>query len=618
MASVVDRAYILFVVELIKISPMIFTGVESMLSSHLYCTTCGAVHRPQAKFCIVCGRSLQGTLPPPLPTGESTSNTNTGMLVATHLLKHRYRILNQLGQGGMGAVYKAEDTQLGNRLMAVKEMSQSSLSPQELIEATNAFKNEALLLAGLMHPNLPRIYDHFTDGGRWYLVMDFIAGETLADHLDQVQEGSLRVDEVLDIGIQLCTVLDYLHNRQPPIIFRDLKPVNVMLTPDGHLYLIDFGIARHFKPGQAKDTEPLGTVGYAAPEQYGKVQTSASADIYSLGATLHQLLSGNDPSENPLQFAPLHQAGSSRLEALIMQMVETNKDKRPTSMTAVKQELQSIRMQRMAVQENPTQPMPVLSRTTLATSSSGKAQKASTKTKKQWLNEGKAHHHAGRYQEALATYEHTIQLDPDFPLVYNARGHVLYDLKRHSEALVAFERAIQLDPNFAPPYNGKGNVLFNLKRYTEALAAYDHALQLNPNLAHAYMGKGNALSQLKRYPEALVAFEHAIQLNPDLALAYNGKGNTLSHLQRHAEALTAYDRAIQLNLKLAQAYNGKGNSLSHLKRYAEALVAFDCAIQFAPNFAAAHHNRGLALTQLGKIKEAQQAFERARQLGYSG
>src|SRR5438876_12084422 len=116
-----------------------------------------------------------------------------------------------------------------------------------------------------MHPNLPRIYDSFTEDNRWYLVMDFIDGQTLDDYLEQVNGGKLSIEEVLEIGIQLCSVLDYLHTRHPPIIFRDLKPTNIMHTVRGQLYLIDFGIARHFKPGQAKDTIALGSPGYAAP-----------------------------------------------------------------------------------------------------------------------------------------------------------------------------------------------------------------------------------------------------------------------------------------------------------------------------------------------------------------
>ncbi len=163
-------------------------------------------------------------------------------------------------------------------------MSQSSLNPQEIAEAAENFKREAHILAALKHPNLPSIYEQFSETGRWYLIMDFIEGETLEEHLMKKQEGHLSVEETLQIGLQLCTVLAYLHSRQPPIIFRDLKPSNIMLTPEGNLYLIDFGIARHFKPGQNRDTIALGSPGYAAPEQYGKAQTTPRSDIYSLGA----------------------------------------------------------------------------------------------------------------------------------------------------------------------------------------------------------------------------------------------------------------------------------------------------------------------------------------------
>jgi serine/threonine protein kinase len=306
-----------------------------MVPSPIYCTNCGVLNQAQAKFCFGCGQSLQSIMP-------SSTNSSTGLLVANHLLKQRYRIQSRAGKGGFAAVYKAEDTLFGNRLVAVKEMSQGGLSQQEIIQASRDFKREALLLVSLSHQNLPRIHDYFHDSGRWYLVMDFIDGVTIDEYLNNSQGQSLPVGQVLDIGIQLCNVLDYLHTRQPPIIFRDLKPANVMLTPDGFLYLIDFGIARHFKPGQARDTIAFGSPGYAAPEQYGKAQTTPQADIYSLGSTRHQLLSGCDPSQTPFQFAPLQLLGlpvSAELEHLIRQMVELETDKRPASMEIVKNKL---------------------------------------------------------------------------------------------------------------------------------------------------------------------------------------------------------------------------------------------------------------------------------------
>ncbi len=309
-----------------------------------YCTNCGAANQPQAAFCFACGQSLQALMADTAPL----SSAALGSLAPSHLLKERYRIVAQIGKGGMGTVYKAEDTLFDDNLVAVKELSQSSLSVQELVEATTAFKREAHLLVGLHHPNLPKIHDYFAEAGRWYLVMDFIAGETLETYLTKAHGGYLPVREALDIGIELCTVLDYLHTHQPPIIFRDLKPGNVIRTPAGRLYLIDFGIARHFKPGQANDTIALGSPGYAAPEQYGKAQTSPRSDIFSLGAVLHQLCSGADPSQAFFQFAPLDWHGQpipAGLETLLMQMLERDASKRPASMAAVKQELQRIAAQ---------------------------------------------------------------------------------------------------------------------------------------------------------------------------------------------------------------------------------------------------------------------------------
>ena len=226
-------------------------------------------------------------------------------------------------------------------------MSLHPFSPDETFEASYVYHQEVRMLASLTHPNLPRIYDNFPHAGRWYLVMDFIEGETLDQYLYETMSGHIPMQKVLDIGIQLCNVMGYLHTRKPPVIFRDLKPLNIIRTPDGMLYLIDFGIARHFKTGQARDTIPFGTPGYSAPES-AYTQSNPRSDIYSLGATLHELLTASDPTQNPIHPGSLHSHNRSipaELENLIMQMIESDPEKRPDNMAVIKQQLQSIQFQ---------------------------------------------------------------------------------------------------------------------------------------------------------------------------------------------------------------------------------------------------------------------------------
>jgi len=277
------------------------------LTQEVRCSQCGRVNPAGSRFCNDCGAVLQPTgpqlQPPPPPAA-----TGTGMLPPQSILSERYVILRQVGRGGMGAVYQAADTRIPGKTWAIKEMSDAAITnPLEKQQALDAFRQEALMLASLEHPNLPKVTDHFAEGGKQYLVMDFIEGETLAKRLEREGGEPLPVDEVLGWAEQLCHVLEYLHGQSPPVIFRDLKPGNVMVTPEGTVKLIDFGIARIFKPGKAKDTAYFGTAGYAPREQYGRGQTDARSDVYALGTTLHHVLTGVNPANNPFHFEDVQQ-----------------------------------------------------------------------------------------------------------------------------------------------------------------------------------------------------------------------------------------------------------------------------------------------------------------------
>ncbi len=228
------------------------------------------------------------------------------MLAMGTLLQGRYEIRGPLGHGGMGVVYLAADARLGNMSVAVKEMDASQVAPGDRQWTIDAFRHEAQILARLNHVGIARVMDYFSQGDYSYLVMEYVPGETLEAALAQAPRGFAEQQALVWAG-QLAVVLDYLHQQNPPVIFRDLKPGNVMVQPDGALKLIDFGIARLFKPGQTQDTVPLGTAGYAAPEHYGRAQTDARSDVYTLGVVVHQLLTGYDPTLSPMRLPPVRQ-----------------------------------------------------------------------------------------------------------------------------------------------------------------------------------------------------------------------------------------------------------------------------------------------------------------------
>lgn len=224
-------------------------------------------------------------------------------LAAGTVLSNRYTIVKRLGGGGMGNVYLATDKHLSEAQRAVKEMIGRFSDEASKKKAIDDFGREASVLSSLEHPSIPTVFDYFTsEDGRYYLVMKYIQGRDLEEELNAAKaigQNSLQEATVVTWAIQLCEVFDYIHSLDPPIIYRDMKPANVMLDSKlKRAMLVDFGIARVVAPTQ-KNVTAIGTMGYAPPELFaGKVEPRS--DLYSLGATMFHLLTGEDPQANPL------------------------------------------------------------------------------------------------------------------------------------------------------------------------------------------------------------------------------------------------------------------------------------------------------------------------------
>jgi len=272
------------------------------------------------------------------------------------VLWSRYRIVQLVGRGGMGAIYQAEDLRLEGRLCAIKEIIPEPETNKERAEQLQSqFYREATVLACLDHPNLPKVSDYFAEGGRDYLVMDFVPGPDLRELIEEARARGefLSEEQVLVWAGQLFDALEYLHSQDPPLVHRDIKPANIKLTPSGTIKLVDFGLVKLMAPEDESTVTVLqgrGTVQYTPLEQYGGEtgHTDVRSDIYSTGATLYHLLTGHPPADAKQRFLKPHALPPPRqlnpsisphVERAILHAMAMHPDERPPSIAALRAEL---------------------------------------------------------------------------------------------------------------------------------------------------------------------------------------------------------------------------------------------------------------------------------------
>ncbi len=318
--------------------------------SYVYCPGCGYVAPATARFCVKCGASVAGAPPaniPALSAGAPGPALPLASSPAISLCGGRYTDVVPLSdRGGMGLIFRARDSRRGQQPCVIKQLRPDP----DLDEAM--FQREAALLAQLRHPNLPACWDAFSENGTHYLVSDFIEGVALQDMIEQQGPASER--DVTRWGIDLCDALVYIHSQQPPIIHRDIKPDNVIITPEGSAVLVDFGIARRYEAGR-HDTMKMGTWGYLPPEQKAG-RTEPRSDLYALGATLYFALTANDPQllnifdinlqwRRGVSFPPARDANpqvSAEMEAILAQATRVLVEERYPSARAMLDDLRNL------------------------------------------------------------------------------------------------------------------------------------------------------------------------------------------------------------------------------------------------------------------------------------
>ncbi|MBX5457851.1 MAG: protein kinase [Thermogemmatispora sp.] len=475
---------------------------------------------PEAPAAVGAGSVTPASVGSPA-AGAGVMRLSPGVLLSNG----RYKIEHLVAAGGMGAVYRAIDLRF-ERPCAVKEMLDDFQSEVERNQAVEWFKREATLLLDLNHPCIPRVRDFFVEEGRHYLVMDFIEGRTLAKVLEEEGNvagvnGARGVPEARarSWAQQICNVLSYLHRQNPPIIFRDLKPSNIMVTDRDEIKLIDFGIARTFQ--SQRQATIIMTIGYAPPEQLHGMPEPRS-DIYALGATLHRLLTHHDAANNRptiFSFPPLRSLRpdvSPEFEQVIMKALSPNVEQRWSS---------AAEMERAILSLPPIKIVPPLTSSvppTVAASPATPRQVAlpvggTTGPAGQFILTAQAQLQAGRVEAAYAAVQQAYALEPNNALVHKIFGQVFARRQPPDpqRAIQAYNRSVQLNPNDAETHKLVGDVYhFILMRPGDAVTAYTQSLRLNPNDFEAHQRLAQCYERLNQLEPALREFQEALRLAP--------------------------------------------------------------------------------------------------------
>lgn len=502
----------------------------------MFCPDCGLKNRDNAKFCRTCGkdfRNLPGhspeikqsvikNIPPSSPPvvqkvkpsvspqvkhpsvhqgvqpapADIEPSFPSGLLNVGDLIDRRYKVVKHIATGGMGAVYKGEDTRL-QTVVAIKEMIDFFQTEEDKNYAIKRFREEALLLADLRHPNIPRVTDNFIENNKYYLTMDFVEGKSTEKIILENGGRGLPEKRVVEWGIQICDVLDFLHSRNPPIIYRDMKPSNVMICDDDNVMLVDFGIARHFSP--RRPGTMIGTHGYAPPEQY-KGNTEPKSDIYALAATMHHLLTGNDPTKGvPFNFKPIRQLRpelSEGLERILVKALENLPDRRYNTAGEMKNELEKLRVgggSGMSSGSSPRQ-SPDASQSVVSTPSFSYQPPS-------YANQPSPRQSFNQDADAQRHYE---------------KGRSYFNSGNLNRALEELDKAVRFCPNHPQAQCLIGYVLLQMNNYPSALNHLLIAVTLAPKnaLAHLYLGK--AYARAGNIPESQKEYRIAERLDPGI------------------------------------------------------------------------------------------------------
>jgi serine/threonine protein kinase len=311
------------------------------------CPNCGTENKAGDHFCEECGAQLISGEAATTTSGSETANPAAGLVPGVSLQNGRYVVAKALGEGGMGSVLLAKDTRLADKLTVVKVLNADSSNTEKLHDDVRNFKREAETLAHLDHPLIPDVTDHFEEGSRYYMVMDYVEGENL-EHLLERTNHAMKEEEALRYALEVLDILEYLSRQQPVIVHRDIKPANIIIgTKDKHAHLVDFGIARANTTinGQMRKTTALGTPGYAPPEQY-QGYADPRSDIYALAATIHHLVTNRDPGDNaPFQFPlarTLNPQISPQLEQILSKALKTAANERYQTPQEMRRDLEAL------------------------------------------------------------------------------------------------------------------------------------------------------------------------------------------------------------------------------------------------------------------------------------
>jgi len=532
-------------------------------------------------FCNKCGYENNNTASSCKNCGEITARR----LEAGTVIDNRYEIKRLLKSGGMGAIYEALDNRFKKSPCAVKEMTLDSQDPKQKEYIIKRFETEAEILHTLRHPNLPVVRDYFMENNRYYIVMDYIEGDDLGELIKNVEGEGLPAEDVINWSVEILGALGYLHNQNPPIIYRDLKPSNIVIRKsDKRAMIVDFGIARTITKSDNTMTV-VGTLVFS-PEELLQGKAEPRSDLYSLGGTMHCLLTGHIP-DMAFSFDPLTEIKpdiNPSFAKIIMKALEMNVSDRYKNAEEMKTDLLAIKGDLSGSVK-----VPDIDKDRLQSCSSTKAAENSFGTRTMNISPG--------VRKAGIVTALIIALPVAF-----LTGIIILCL------IILWAGNRDRDPDIL--YN-KGNRLFDRQDYKGALKLYNEVLEKKPDYIAALQKKSIALLYLKIYNEALRCSDRVLELQPQSVENLDCRGNILASMGNYNDSLDCYDMGIKINPGYISLWFNKGNTLRLMKRYGEAIKCCDKALAVDPDCYQAWYNKGLVYYDWQKYKDGEECFQKA-------